>query len=113
MYREQLVIKLAYFVVSPFSIKPQYLRVSFEHPIRPDTLYLKGQGNFPWQRAPLCGICTFLLGLLKGHQGKDQGQRRQLPLLPPLNIRPALFSKWTPSFICHTHVQNLDALFFK
>ena len=41
---------------------------------------------FPWQRAPLWGICKFILGLLKGHQGKDQGQWRQLP---PWSIRPA------------------------
>ena len=51
----------------------------------------RGKVIFPWQRAPLWGICKFLLGLLKGHQGKEQGQRRQLPPLPPLpplSIRP-------------------------
>ena len=36
----------------------------------------RGKAICPWQRAPLWGICKFLLGLLKGHQGKDQGQRR-------------------------------------
>ena len=48
----------------------------------------RGKAIFSWQRAPLWGICKFLLGLLKGHQGKDQGQQRQLPPLPPLSIRP-------------------------
>ena len=48
----------------------------------------RGKAICPWQRAPLWGICKFLLGLLKGHQGKDQGQQRQLPPLPPLNIGP-------------------------
>ena len=33
----------------------------------------RGKAIFPWQRAPLWGICKFLLGLLKGQQGKDQG----------------------------------------
>ena len=49
----------------------------------------RGKAIFPWQRAPLWGIYKYLLGLLKGHQGKDQGQRRQLPPFPPLSIRPA------------------------
>ena len=55
----------------------------------------RGKAIFPWQRALLWGICKFLLGLLKGHQGKDQGQQRQLPPLPPLNIRPDILLKFS------------------
>ena len=70
----------------------------------------RGKAIFPWQRAPLWGICKFLLGLLKGHQGKDQGQRRQLPPLPPLNIRPAPFKTiWmglNRSSACSQHCSN-------
>ena len=62
---------------------------------------------YPWQRAPLWGICKFLLGLLKRHQGKDQGQRRQLPPLPPLNIRPAVDLYW----ISLKPVFNIDLMY--
>ena len=66
----------------------------------------RGKAIFPWQRAPLWGICKFLLGLLKGHQGKDQGQRRQLPPLPPLNIRPAnVHVRFASGTTCYVYVE--------
>ena len=73
---------------------------------RPDTSYLKGQGDF--SLAPLWGICKFLSGLLKGHQGKDQGQRRQLP---PLSIRPAdwLFA----AVLCSTLLYNMPTFWHR
>ena len=84
--------------------------------LQPWYFVLKGARRFFLGKGHLWGICKFVLGLLKGHQGKDQGQRRQLPPLPPLNIRPAYmyctsFYAVLKTFVLIPHplTGNLDA----
>ena len=69
--------------------KFQVIYILYIHMYRPDTSYLKRQGDFSLAKGTSMRNLSILLGLLKGHQGNDQGQWRQLPPLPPLSIRPA------------------------
>ena len=64
------------------------LRVPNTTILRPDTSYLKGQGDFSLAKGTSMRNLSISIGTFEGHQGKDQGQRRQLPPLPPLSIRP-------------------------